>query len=332
MINVSTMGMFDGIFTKTMKNIFIECSKKPLPDTIKTNKNMQEYLDMLGSCFKKEIVVEDNEIVIPKQTGPFYKNKVIVAFSGGKDSVACALKLIDKGYKPVLFFVNGVNRSYTMELDYAKKNAEILGCELVVYSIKISGKSDFIENPTKNHFILGLMVDEGLKRGINKYAFGSVQTDRIDTISNEYMLSDCYDLMKCIESSFFQKYIKGFKLLIPLKNETESFCIINKYDVSILNSCYSCMTPVRYKSNLIKRNEKKYDVKLLPNRCGSCYKCCQEAKILQELGAVDYNEEFLNHCDEIIDKIQVKFDATASNKDDEPWIDYDIIEEYKMKG
>lgn len=332
MVTVETKGLFDGQFTKMWKKLYIRFSSKPIPDIIETDINLDSYVSLLSKSFCKDILLSPMDLNLKHHNQVFDEEKVVVAFSGGKDSLACVLKLLDDGYKPILFYVDGINRSYsTYELEHAKSTAELLNLDLYIYKLKISGKCDFIENPIKNQFILSLMVDYGLKYDINKYALGTMSTDTLDSISNEYMLSDCYELLMATES-FYRQYIRYFELLIPLADETESYCVIKSFDkLDLLAECFSCMTPLRYKQNIIKTNERKYNVSLLPNRCGSCYKCCQEALILSEMGAVQYDSGFISHCNEIIDKMQIKFDKTANTSDDKSWVNYDMIRKYNIK-
>lgn len=328
MVSVETKGLFDGQFTKLWKQIYIQFSSKPLTKDVNIADGLSEYFSALGDVLNEKFILHE-KYNIKKYDKDYDEEKVVVGFSGGKDSLACVLKLLDDGYKPILFYVDGINRSYTSELEHAKSIASELDLELYVYKIKVSGKCDFIENPTKNQFILALMVDYGVKLNINKYALGTVFTDKIGTISTEYMLSDCYDLLMLTEQ-FYKKYIPYFELLIPLEDETESFCVIEKFKKThLLEECFSCMTPLRYKKNIIETNKKKYGITLLPNRCGSCYKCCQEALILSELGVLNYDVGFLSHCNDIVEKMQDKFDKTANAKDEKPWINHDVIKRYK---
>ena len=328
MVNVITNGLLDGVFTKLFKELFIISSVKPLKKTLCMPSEMREYLDLLyrytnsGDYKLKPFNARINSYKMVEN------NDVLCAFSGGKDSVANVLLLIEMGYNPILFFVKGINRSYPMELDIAKRLSLILDCELVVKSITVNGKCDFIENPTKDQFILSMMVDYGIKRDISKYSFGCVYTDNIDTISSEYMLSDAYEMFMAIEK-FYQYYIENFKIILPLKNETQSICEILKYDISLLYDTYSCMTPLRYKNNIINTNKKKYDINIPNGRCYSCYKCCQEALVLNAVGVVDFEPNFIKHCKDVISNIQTKFDNTANAIDNKDWVDNDVIEQYR---
>lgn len=332
MVTLKTMGLFDGRFTRIFKNIFVAFSQKPLPEQIKSDQFLWKYIANMSEVFDTNIeLIPDRRMemtYITKTKDDPMENTVMVAFSGGKDSVAVVMKLREMGLEPCLFFVNGINRSYTSEIDYARHNAEKLGCKLYEYSLHIDGKSDYIENPTKNHLILALMVDKGLSLGIRNFSLGTVYTDGIDTTSKEYMLSDSIEPLRWLEE-YYSQYVEDFKLHIVLKNETESYCIIARNDIDFLDTTFSCMTPARYKHNLVSHNTEKYEVNMLAGRCGSCYKCAQEAIVLNALGITSYNDRFINHCKNIISNMQDKFDATSLNPDDTPWLDEELIEEYR---
>lgn len=328
MINIRTGGLFDGQFTRLFKDLYVKTSSKPLVNVLPYPKEMKPYLDVLYGAFKREYTFSDCKFDIKKINIPnVYDPRCLCAFSGGKDSVANALLLRDNGFEPILFFVKGINRSYPNEYETAVDLASEIGMEIVVKTVSVSGKCDFVENPTKDQFILAMMVDYGSKLGIVNYSFGCCRGDKLKTTSKEYMLSDCIEMFSSVEK-FYQKFIDGFNIANFLRCETESFCIIRKHDMSLLNRCYSCMTPLRYKKNIIQANLKNYGIELLSNRCGSCYKCCQEALILHTIGVMNYNDDFISHCNDIIDAMQNKFDNTSEVKDNTPWIDYTIIREY----
>lgn len=335
MVNVETKGLLDGQFTKIFKDLYIKTSCKPLPKELTYPLDLKPYLDMLYKYTNNGEYVLNGMKTKLKHYNNFneHDERVLCAFSGGKDSVADVLLLKSLGYKPILFFVKGVNRSYPQELETSKILAEYLGMELIVYSTKISGKCDFVENPTKNQFILALMVDYGVKLGISNYSFGAFIEDEIEIMSSDYMLSDAKEMFDTIEG-FYSHYINGFQLLNFLHNEAESYYIICNYDKKILDYTYSCMTPLRYKQNLIKNNERKYGIKLITNRCGSCHKCAIEAIVLSKMGVIEYSDQFLKHCEEVLEKIDEKQISSIENKklaNSMDWYDSYFIDKYRKE-
>lgn len=329
---LKTQFLFDGKFTKLFKSIYEQTSTKPLPKEIYAPFTLIPYLDTLYGAFKQSYRINPKPFDdIPNYCFP-QNDDVMVAYSGGKDSVACVLKLKKQGYTPHLFFMNGINKSYTQELEVAKSTAEQLNCDITIRNVTITGKKEYVEHPIKDQFILASMVDEGLKRNIYKYAFGTCKGDNINIVSNDYQLSDAYEMFTSV-STFYSNYIERFKILIPLQSETESVCIIlsNQQYSDLIFKSYSCMMPLRYRNNIIKANERKYDIKLLPNNCGSCDKCCSINIMLQKIGYVNYPDSFIQHCWDVLHNMEdSQLDSIISQDDsmNHNWIDNETIKKY----
>ena len=66
--------------------------------------------------------------------------------------------------------------------------------------------------------------------------------------------------------------------------------------------CQSCIGPYRYRTYLHNNNVKKYGIDIPENRCGSCWKCCLEYCIYSEVGIYAKNEEYYNHCIQVLKK------------------------------
>lgn len=326
-----TQFLFDGKFTRLFKSIYEQTSVKPLPKNIYAPFNLRPFLDTLYGAFNLQYILNTKIDDIPVYSFPS-NNDVMVAYSGGKDSVACVLKLRDEGLNPHLFFMNGINKSYTQELETAKNTAEKLGCDITVYDVTITGKKEYVEHPIKDQFILAVMVDEGIKRQIYRYAFGTGKEDYVSIVSNDYQLSDAIEMFTSVEK-FYANYIDNFQILIPLEHETESVCRIvsDKQYSDLIFTSYSCMTPLRYRENIIKSNQRKYNITLLPNNCGSCDKCCLINIILQKIGYVDYPYAFIKHCWEVLESMeerQLQSIRDKENSMDHRWIDNDTIKRY----
>lgn len=327
---LKTQFLFDGKFTKLFKSIYEQTSVKPLPNEICAPVTLVPYLDTLYGAFNQRYRLNLKSFDIPTITCQ-KSDHVMVAYSGGKDSVACVLKLKKQGFIPHLFFMNGINKSYTSEMATAILTAKKLGCDITIYDVTITGKKEYVEHPIKDQFILAVMVDEGLKRNIYKYAFGTGYEDNVEIVSNDYQLSDAYEMFTSI-SKFYSNYIEPFKIFIPLRNETESVCeILSSEYPDLIFESYSCMMPLRYRDNIIKANERKYDIKLLPNNCGSCDKCCLINIMLQKIGYVNYPDSFIQHCWDVLHKMEDdQLDSIISQDDsmNHKWIDNNIIKMY----
>lgn len=283
----------NSIFTNMFLKYYIDFSVKPLQKKIKAPELLKQYFDVIYNSFNSLYVFEN--ILFECHYSIENNNKILVAFSGGRDSLATTIKLQKMGYLPILFFVDGINRSYPNERNAVKTLSKKLNLDLIIENIYVTGKCDFIENPVKNQFILSMMVDYGINNRISKFSFGCVLDDNITNVNADYMLSDASELFKLI-TPFFKKHIDNFKIINPIKNETESIIILNKTNLLILTE--SCMLPMRYKTKLIENNVKKFDFDFykLGNRCGSCYKCCQEILTLDLIKTINISYELRLHC------------------------------------
>lgn len=316
--------LFDGYFVNTFRPIYVANSSKDssfltVPVEMKPyTKLLSEHIECVEYSYKKDNYFYDNS--------DSSSDDVFVAFSGGKDSVAAVIHLIQMGMNPIAYYVRGINRSYPHEKDYAETLAKELGIEFVVKDVSISGKCDYKENPTKNQFVLAMMVDDGVKRGVHKYAFGNIGDDIIDTCSVEYMFSDAYELFVAIEK-FYKKKLAKFELLQLIPEEKDSVVTVAGYDSELFLHISSCMDPVRYKETHRKQKESKYGIKLLPGRCGSCYKCAYEAAALTYLGVLDYPEEYISYCEK---KLKEWLSILAPG-DDSVWLDKEFFKEYAKK-
>jgi predicted PP-loop superfamily ATPase len=139
-----------------------------------------KLVDVLCKGLGREIDVNyidvEHEICDARRT-----NDVVVAFSGGKDSVATVLKLKSQGKTPHLFHVVGINKSYPDEIKHAKELAAKLGLELHIERVSQIGNTSFKESPIKNQVIASMALDYAIANGIGgSVAFGDFTTDNIN--------------------------------------------------------------------------------------------------------------------------------------------------------
>jgi len=225
----------------------------------------------------------------------FSYDRVVVAFSGGKDSIAQALKLWHKGLNPTLFFVSGINKSYRSELEYARRAADVLKMPLHVEEISIHGKTDFVENPIKNFLILAMMVEWGRQCGIMRYALGS-DAHLGSTVNPEYDLSDSVELL-AMAGDFYRHYMPHFDIITEVQSATDAFYTIWKRAAHILRlkDYLSCILPEFRKPNVQAANIRK-GIVLQAARCGSCNKCAKEYLHDVIFGFQPFNKEYAERC------------------------------------
>lgn len=220
---------------------------------------------------------------------------VVVLFSGGKDSVAVAQYCKQKYKKVYLYHIKGLNRSYPYEYENAQKIAEYLQLPLIIEQVKYNGKSDYRINPLKNQVAGALALNYCIQNNLAPViAVGDIQSDHIDEAVYDLDYSDTYEMWHSFSADAKKEYA-NFYLEMPLQYNTHSLEIVTT-DLNLFKLCGGCMTPPRFKNQLIQTNEAKYNIKLYPYRCGSCYKCAIEYIFLANHKLVPFNKEFYKHC------------------------------------
>lgn len=273
-----------GPATRALAEAFSLSSQNPIPA-----RGWPATLEPLGKALTTQIRAES------RRSTPAPGTYVLVGFSGGKDSTAAALKILNAGAHPILFYVKGINRSYPGEIDAAHNIADMLSVELIVQPVSVSGSSDYIENPIKNQLILAMMVDHGMRIGVKDFAQGNLLCDTVQEYDISCGYSDCYEMYDVLQP-FFSSVLPGYRYHHLLEDDTDSLDTIvhNKRDT--LPLIQSCMTPLRYREKLHNDNNRKYGVQLMTNRCGSCYKCAIEWLHLMLWGDETPNRAFAHHC------------------------------------
>ena len=285
----------------SMIKIYNSASDNNFCDNIKEQKIsniFKKYVNNLNTEGFRSERVPRPLYTVPKYSYECEENKkLLLLFSGGKDSTAAAINFKNLGYDVTLYFLQGVNLSYSEELERAEVVANKLGLPMVVDYIKVSGKGDFLENPTKNQLILSFAINYGIQHNIYRYSYGGFKEDIIEQSAFDRNFSDSIELFNWFEEGVKEVFPK-FEVITPFSNEVETLKMIGDYK-DLWNDFQSCLTPKRYREHLKKTNEQKYGLQLLEHRCGSCWKCCMEYIVWCDLGLLEYNKEFYRHCLEI---------------------------------
>jgi len=225
---------------------------------------------------------------------------VLCCVSGGKDSLATVLHYLENGYNVHLYTLKGINRGYPEEYKSAVNWANALNLPIYVDTIKISGKKYWVEHPLKNQLIatlaLAYCLDNNLPATV---AFGDYQDETADKSNFGVNWTDNINLWEA-----YNDFLKGFveaRAEIPLEKELVGLELIDK-NANLLPLIQSCLMTVRDRESLRQKNQNKYGLKILPNRCGSCYKCCLEYIYFCDHKKLEYNEDFYKHCLEILKK------------------------------
>ena len=249
-----------------------------------------------------EIARVEEPVIVRREVS---QDRGLVAFSGGKDSTAVAIKMVQQGISTELFNVSGINPAYPEEIKAARSVAGELGVKMSVLSVKL-GPQAWVENPAKNQVILGLMIDYGTRIGAGSYAMGIMTTEEAAEVSFDYGYSDAIEMHRA-GAETFEGMVPGIKVHTELlKNEIDSYRTILGFNPGLLAKIQSRMTPIRYRGVHHKNNRAKFGATILPNRCGSCYKCAQEVLILKDLGHLTPGTALVGHAVETLAKAAPK--------------------------
>lgn len=271
-------------FIDYMLYLFQVTSEETYPTTIHIpTPAFNDYIEILYERSNQplpEIIVDNNYPIINIQDNP---NQVVLAFSGGKDSVAHAAYLKDNNMHPILYFVKRANRSYPNEYNVSLDIAEMLQSPMVVDELHYSGKVTKAESPVKNHLILSLIIDYMQHNNLTRCACGTYLEDTLQKTSTHFGLSDAYEFYRAFEKGV-QSFFPNFHWLCWFHSEVHALSYLVNAHPELIPHYQSCILPDRYRKNIKINNEKKYHITLMPNRCLSCWKCCQEYLILHLLG------------------------------------------------
>ena len=296
MIKVSTDSFGRSPFIDYMLYLFQVTSEEVYPTTIHVpTEGFKEYIDILYTRSDQptpEIVVDNYISKINIKDNP---NRVVLAFSGGKDSVAHAAYLKDYGFNPILYFVKRMNRSYPNELNASHEVADLLQCPMVEDYVLYSGKVSRAESPVKNHLILSLIIEYMKQNGLTRCACGTYLEDTLDKTSTQFGLSDAYEFYKAFEKGV-QSFFPNFKWLCWFQSEFHAMSYLVHTHAELIPHYQSCLLPDRYRKKVKEANEKKFNMSLMPNRCFSCWKCVQEYLILSDLNYLPKpTDEMIKH-------------------------------------
>lgn len=307
MHKITLEGVPSGPFLTCFAYLYEQLSVKPLParmgDGLTGGSPVLKGLSLFLHDFYSAAGQGNPKVIertISPLTYPTHKPKrVALSFSGGKDSLAAAILLKNQGYAITAIHIQGLNRAYPHEVEYSRKLSEGLGIPFLVFSARVTGRSDFVANPVRNFLILAAMVEWGLPKGITEFAFGC--DDHIGlTVNPNYNMSDGLELFDRL-SSFYKRYIPEFKSHFPVRDGTHSYWTIHKFRPDLWGKFESCMMPL-YRRPLVRRANLAKGIKLEGIRCGSCKKCSYEYLHGVLLGVDDFNQSYFDRCVESLRK------------------------------
>ena len=280
---------------------------------------LEEYIPGFSGIELKDYHLPELDLLMDYQEKA--KDNVIVCISGGKDSVALTKYLIDMGYNVYLYHMRGINKVYPDEYKAVIDVANYFNVPYYIDTVVLSGTQKFVEHPMKNMIIANGAIHYGIREkiGIN-LAFGNFNESYLEYNDFAVCAGDCMDMWYAYEK-IIRTIIPHFTMMIPLHNNEESLEIIEK-NLDLLPLSVSCMSPYRFREDWKKRTEKKYQIELMPHRCGCCLKCALEAIYFMDREVLPYNEAYYIHCIEILYNTKVKESGIKEWTLKELWNEY----------
>jgi hypothetical protein len=298
-MRIDLRGYQAGPIGRAAATLFDFAATDPLPAT--DPKLPSEAATLLGLLRAGAAGAITTEAADQDQGAPTTATHSMIACTGGKDSLAAALKEQAAGRAISLFYIAGINPAYPGEKDRAIDIATALGCALHILKVK-PAKQPHIENPAKNATILGLMVDYGMGYGIARYALGTQYRDHARRLTYSAGFSDGIEVMDAA-AGLYKAMARGAIEVDTrvLRSEAESYAVIAPHGLGLWDLIGSCMTPARYKGNLHTGNVNKFGAETIrPGRCGSCYKCAQEIIYGQRLGILPPDTDAITHAERVL--------------------------------
>lgn len=292
-----------------IENLYYYTSEKSSQKTI-VPLLLDKSFDYLTEVFEVYGGVECDVCFTDKQYSPIAVNDsndtdILVAFSSGKDSTACALYYKECGYNVTLYHLRGINQTYKDEWQVCQEVAKKLDMPLVIETVSLSGSHKWIEHPMKNMIIANHMIQYCLRN--NQYpliAFGNFNDSKLASEPFDVCGGDCVEMWEIYED-IMDAVIPGFSVQVPFDTMTDTWKILLPHR-EVLDVVQSCIGPYRYREYLKSHNEDKYGIKLLNHHCGSCWKCCLEYCVYADNDIMPYNREYYKHCLEILRKTHSK--------------------------
>jgi DNA modification methylase len=268
-------------------------SAKPLPRSIASAPQGAEAL--LSLVYRGEPPEVHDWMPVRGGGAKADKARACVVFSGGKDSVSVALRLVAQGKRVVLVHVAGANRYAAAEEEKAARAlAPLLGLPLEIVRLDHEGKAEWVENPIRNNFLLACAADLMARQGVRLFALGTMRSHAFDAEVVETGVSDAVEVVDATAVHLAQVW-KGLRVDHLLASNSDSFREVAKRP-DLLPEIRSCLIGARFREAHRRTAKRVHGVDLLPGRCGVCSKCAGEYLHLAPLGALPWSASFAARC------------------------------------
>lgn len=222
-------------------------------------------------------------------------SNLILAFSGGKDSIASAIKYKEMGYNVYLYHMRHINPTFSDEWKCAEELAKLLELPIYFDDIRFKGYHMWTEHPMKNMLIANGALSYGIREGIStKIAFGNYTTSLLEDNVFDRCAGDCVDMWEAY-NGIIKRVLPSFHMRINLDNVLETLELLSDRK-DLLNASLSCLcrhSLREYRRDWVKN---KFGIELFERRCGSCYKCCLEYIYMADHDKMPFSEAYYKYC------------------------------------
>lgn len=293
-LKIDTTG--DGFYTKEASEVYKYLNQKDFQN-IKTISTFKSVLDILY----KEFGFQNNNTYIPvkKLKGRAPNKKIVVAFSGGLDSVYQSLVLKEHGYDVYMLHITNLN-AYTngQEKKAAEAFAEYSGIPLheISFTAKQHGeyKKIWQENPFKDFLIYSVCIDYMIENDIFCISCGDDLRLSIKDAVKETNISDSKELTNAFFNSL--KNDLDFKFIPVNANIKKDMRLKYVRDNGYIDYYYSCVTAGRLNEYLHNLNQKKFNISLEKHNCGNCRKCAFHSLADYYYNGINFPDSYIKHC------------------------------------
>ena len=289
-------------FTNLAQNLYNIFNQKIFNKTILAPDGFTEWINLIYNKFGFEKpIIYDNGFDKTKINLNENNKDVLLACSGGLDSIYQIFQLKELGYNVILYHMKGANLyENNQSLVSLKELAEKLNLELVVPVLKhrynLNYSKSWPENPIKNQMILLSMVDYCRAKGINRVSIDGSWEFPIEQTTAGIDVTDAPENCDLLLDSL-NKYINN---LVYIRTEHVSKIEKIKYldSIGLMDYVYSCLGPGKFNEYRHNKVLEKYkDIKLFKHNCGnSCRKCAHHNLLMYYSKYREFPEEFIEKC------------------------------------
>ena len=288
--------------------IYKQLNPKIFPQKIMVPKIFEACLQQIFEAHQQFVQMNTFELVPIKHMEP--NNKVLLACSGGLDSIYQAFILREQGYDVTLFHVKNMNYySNGKEFEVVKDFSNTFKFPLRFGQIKQNTKTTNVfkkywkENSFKNILLYCMMIDYCVEHNIYNISCGD---DLSLDIKDAVVGTNVADA-KQVTMSFINtlNILSNINFLFVDVTQHKGIRLKKIFDNNAQDLFYSCVNSGRFNQSNHKRVSQKFNVDLEKYNCGMCRKCAFHSLLRHYFLNESFPQQFINYCWE---KIQIGAD------------------------